>query len=122
MIGMPSIMPSVARSRRICTNSFHTIECSRPRFMRARGASSPLLVRRRPRVRSRFLLLQLDEDVLEREAGAEAGAHFGRCAERLQLPAREECQTIEALGLVHVVRGDDDGGAVLLHEIADDAP
>src|ERR1043165_1070014 len=106
MIGMPSSIASVARSRRIWTNSFHTIALRRRRLTRDPRAGEA----RRGGAASWVLLLQLDEDVPERESAAERALHLGRRAERLQAPAREEGEPVEALGLVHVVRRDDDRG------------
>src|SRR5438093_2740063 len=120
MTGTPSIMPRVARSRRIWTNSFQTIERRRPRFIEPpRRKQRPLP--REPARDSRVPLLELDEDVLERHASSEAGAHLGWGALRLEVAAREERQPVEPLRLVHVMGGDDDGGA-LRGEPADDAP
>src|SRR5919198_3098360 len=94
MTGTPSIMPRVAGSRRIWTNSFQTIERRRPRFTAPpRGRPRPFP--RAPARGSRFPLLELDEDVLERHAAAEAGADLGRSARRLETAAREERQPVE---------------------------
>src|SRR5207248_363772 len=118
MIGMPSSIASVARSRRIWTNSFQMIARRRLRLMAAAPQSA---APGRRGAASRVLLLQLDEDVLEREPLAERGLHLARRAQRLEPPARQEGEPVEALGLVHVVGGDDDGGA-LPGETADDSP
>ena len=103
---MPSIMPSVMRSRRSWTNSFQSIAQSGDLASRLEPAhASPLVPP-----------LQLDEHVLDGRL-AEVLEHLRHRAHRDELAAGEEGQPLAALRLVHVVRRDENGGALLRQRV-----
>src|SRR5258705_830615 len=115
MTGMPSIIASVARSRRIWMNSFQMMERRRWTVMGGlRGGMSH-------EVSYLVLLLDGDEDVLQAHSGAEARLHLGRRSDCLELAAREEREPVELLGLVPVMVGDDHRRS-LVRQPSDDVP
>src|SRR5262249_46843016 len=116
--GPASMSRSVAGSRRICTNSFLTTARRRSWFTTV----APGAARTTPATgASRVLLLQLDEDVLQRVHLAELALDLVRRSQRDEATAGEERELVEALGLVHVVRGHDHGDA-LGGTLANDGP
>src|SRR6266850_5273094 len=111
-MGIPSIIPSVARSRRIWMNSFQIME---------RRRCAVIALAFRGGVSQSLALLDGDEDVLEALSRAEARLDLGRGPDRLQLALREKREPVELLSLIHVVGGDDHRRP-LVREAADDGP
>src|ERR1051326_7689348 len=103
MVGMPIIIASVSRSRRIWMNSLRSIAQKGHRAIRSRlraGSTFPSPPVMPP--------LQLDKRALRR-GQPEPRGDLPRRADADQVAAREEGEPVASLRLVHVVRGHQHG-------------